>query len=219
MTEQEWLAGSNCLDLIMFLRQQAGRTVNDRKWRLFVCACCRGIWELLSDERSRKAVEAGEQFADRLLSPHDLARVDVQAMAVLDEIAEGTVDAFKAASAAGVATAEVVGSGGAAYVSTCAVDAVFRRDRWSLALTICSLLRDIFGNPFRPVKINSAWRTSTVTALAQAIYQDRAFDRLPILADALEDAGCTNADILGHCRGPGPHVLGCWVVDLLLGKE
>ena len=82
----------------------------------------------------------------------------------------------------------------------------------------CGLVREVFGNPFRLVTLDRAWLTSTVTALAQAIYDERAFDRLPILADALEDAGCGNQDILGHCRGPGPHVRGCWVVDLLLGK-
>ena len=82
-----------------------------------------------------------------------------------------------------------------------------------------SLLRDISGNPFRPVTIDRAWRTATAVAIAQAIYDERAFDRLPVLADALEDAGCDNADLLGHCRSPGPHVRGCWVVDLLLGKE
>jgi hypothetical protein len=82
-----------------------------------------------------------------------------------------------------------------------------------------ALLRDIFANPFRPVAINPAWRTSNVTALAQSIYDERAFDRLPILADALEDAGCDNVDILNHCRQPGEHVRGCWVVDLVLGKE
>jgi hypothetical protein len=54
--------------------------------------------------------------------------------------------------------------------------------------------------------------------MAQAIYNERGFDRLPILGDALEDAGCTDRDILDHCRGPGPHVRGCWAVDLLLGK-
>jgi hypothetical protein len=83
-------------------------------------------------------------------------------------------------------------------------------------------LRDIFGNPFRPAHIDPeclAWNGSTVLKLAQAIYDDRTFDRLPILADALEDAGCTNTDILEHCRGPGPHVRGCWVVDLLTGKS
>jgi hypothetical protein len=82
-----------------------------------------------------------------------------------------------------------------------------------------TLLRCILGNPFRPVVINPAWETSNVTALAQSIYDDRAFDRLPILADALEDAGCDNADILNHCRQPGEHVRGCWVVDLVLGKS
>jgi hypothetical protein len=80
-----------------------------------------------------------------------------------------------------------------------------------------ALLRCIFGNPFRPVTADPSWLTSTVTALARGIYADRAFDRLPILADALQDAGCDHADILGHCRSDGPHAHGCWVVDLLLG--
>ncbi|MBL8796949.1 MAG: hypothetical protein JNM56_23815 [Planctomycetia bacterium] len=79
-------------------------------------------------------------------------------------------------------------------------------------------MRCIFGNPFRRDTVNPAWFTSTVVSLAQAIYDERAFDRLPILADALEDAGCTNADMLKHSREPGEHVRGCWCVDLLLGK-
>jgi len=82
------------------------------------------------------------------------------------------------------------------------------------------LFRDIFGPlPFRRSVLLPAWLTANVTNLAQAIYTDRAFDRLPILADALEDAGCTNRDILDHCRQPGEHVRGCWVVDLVLAKE
>ena len=68
-------------------------------------------------------------------------------------------------------------------------------------------------------ELDPSWLTSTVIALAEGIYSDRAFDRLPILADALEDAGCDHADILAHCRGDGPHARGCWVVDLILGKE
>ncbi len=80
-----------------------------------------------------------------------------------------------------------------------------------------TLLRDVFGNPVRPAMLSPAWLTSTVVQLARGIYHDRAFDRLPILADALLDAGCDNADMLDHCRGEGPHVRGCWVVDLLLG--
>lgn len=81
------------------------------------------------------------------------------------------------------------------------------------------ILREIFGNPFRPVALDPRWLTSTVRFLAQSIYEDRAFDRLPILADALMDDGCDEPDILHHCRGPGPHVRGCWVVDAILGKS
>ncbi|MBP3957292.1 hypothetical protein J8F10_18765 [Gemmata sp. G18] len=81
------------------------------------------------------------------------------------------------------------------------------------------LLRDIFGNPFRPLTFDLAWLTSDVLALAHGIYEERAFDRVPILADALQDAGCDNTDILSHCRSEGAHVRGCWVVDLVLGKS
>jgi len=84
-------------------------------------------------------------------------------------------------------------------------------------------LRDIFGNPFQPLPtIDSSWLSwndRSIRKLAQAIYDDRTFDRLPILADALEESGCHNEDILAHCRAPGPHVRGCWIVDLVLGKE
>jgi hypothetical protein len=85
-----------------------------------------------------------------------------------------------------------------------------------------SYIRDIFGSPFRSIQINPAWlnwNDGKVRITAQSIYDERAFDRLPILADALLDAGCDIADILNHCRSAGPHVRGCWVVDLLLGKE
>ncbi len=81
-----------------------------------------------------------------------------------------------------------------------------------------ALLRCIFGNPFRPVAFADSWRSETAVALATGIYEERAFDRLPILADALEEAGCDHADVLNHLRGPGPHARGCWVVDGVLGK-
>ena len=84
---------------------------------------------------------------------------------------------------------------------------------------ICALLRETFGNPFRRIKPNRGWLTPGVLALARGIYDERAFDRMPILADALRDAGCSEEQILGHCRGPGPHVRGCWVVDLVLGMK
>jgi hypothetical protein len=85
-----------------------------------------------------------------------------------------------------------------------------------------SLLHDLFGSASWPDPITLAWfawNDGTVRRIAQAIYDERAFDRMPILADELEDAGCDNADILNHCRSGGEHVRGCWVVDLLLGKN
>jgi len=81
-----------------------------------------------------------------------------------------------------------------------------------------ALARDIFGNPFRPVTFAKSWRTERTVGLALRMYEERAFAAMPILADALEEAGCDNADILTHCREPGVHVRGCWVVDLVLGK-
>ncbi|AWM42348.1 hypothetical protein C1280_22800 [Gemmata obscuriglobus] len=81
-----------------------------------------------------------------------------------------------------------------------------------------ALVRDIFGNPFRPISLAPEWRTPTAVALALRMYDARNFDAMPILADALQDAGCENGDILNHCRGNQPHVRGCWVVDLILGK-
>jgi len=83
----------------------------------------------------------------------------------------------------------------------------------------CELLREICGSPFRAITVAPSWLTCNVIAIAQAIYDERAFDRLPILADALEDVGCTNEAVLAHCRGPGTHVRGCWVVNVLLRKE
>jgi len=80
------------------------------------------------------------------------------------------------------------------------------------------LIHCIFSNPFRPLTLDSSWLTSTVKHLAEAIYNDRALDRMPILANALEDAGCANQNIMHHCRQPGEHVRGCWVVDLLTGR-
>jgi hypothetical protein len=82
-----------------------------------------------------------------------------------------------------------------------------------------ALLRELFANPFRPVIVVPSWLTTTVVALAQSIYDEKGFDRMPILADALQEAGCGNEQVLTHCRSGGPHVRGCWVVDLLLGKE
>ena len=80
------------------------------------------------------------------------------------------------------------------------------------------LIRCVFGNPFHPVALAPGWRTSAAVALADGIDADRAWERLPVLADALEEAGCDHPGLLGHLRGPGPHARGCWAVDLVLGR-
>jgi len=91
-----------------------------------------------------------------------------------------------------------------------------RKDHLKLQAAV---FRDIVGNPFRPVAFDPRWRTVDAVGVARAIYDDRAFGRLPILADALMDAGCDDEHVLAHCRSRGPHTRGCWVVDLVLGKE
>jgi hypothetical protein len=84
----------------------------------------------------------------------------------------------------------------------------------------CGIIRDIFGNPFRPVVFAPQWRSDTAVSLAKHIYEARDFAQMPILADALQDAGCDNADVLIHCRDANQiHVRGCWVVDGVLGKS
>jgi hypothetical protein len=99
----------------------------------------------------------------------------------------------------------------------------FERERATLFVRERSyqadLVRDIFGNPFRPIAFSPEWRTDTALALAKQMYDSRVFSAMPILADALQDAGCDNDDILNHCRSEGLHVRGCWVVDLVLDKE
>ena len=204
MTEAEWLA---CVDpnaMLELLRCKA----SDRKLRFFILACCRRVLHLLTDERSRNAVMVGERYIDGHATEKELNRAYQQAQAVYAREAwteEPHVE-WAAVEAACPFLLDID------TTANCAFDSEIGSEG-------TNLLRDIFGNPFRPVAFDPAWRTPTVASLAQAIYADRRFADLPILADALEDAGCTNSDVLEHCRTPGEHVRGCWVVDLALGKE
>jgi hypothetical protein len=243
MTEAEWLAATDPTPMLDFLRGK----VSDRKSLLFDVARCRVLWHLLTDERNREVVVTLERLVDGPESLDGLgenvafrnarrgaraARVELwQAAKAKMEEARGEVsrsvrEAYTIAAAAEVADfAGFVGNmnywidlyQGGVYEEQ---STRLRRD---VAEEVCSgrsdLIRDIFGNPFRPVSVDPAWLTSTVVALASGIYAERAFNRLPILADALQDAGCDNEDVLHHCRGTAPHVRGCWVVDLVLGKE
>jgi len=111
------------------------------------------------------------------------------------------------------------GQGDAVEYCAWAVERAGRADPSDISARIAGVVRDIFGDPARPDALDPRWRSADVVGLARGIYEDRAFDRLPILADALMDAGCADEDILTHCRDAGPHVRGCWVVDLVLGQR
>jgi hypothetical protein len=232
MTEEEWLA---CKDPWDLLRCQLNefkanrRKVGRRRLRLFGCASCRAFGDSLSDPRSLAAVDHVERFADGevdaatrpdLEAAAHQAWLDRLRMPVPPGMVQTQMPEYRAASAAGNLLTKRADACAHAVLRTYVVVDDSDRRKWSSPLqTMCHLIRDIFGNPFRPVTADPAWLTSTVVALTRGIYEERAFDRLPILADALQDAGCDNADILDHCRGPGPHVRGCWVVDLILGKS
>lgn len=222
MTEAEWLESADPMPMLEFLR---GKT-SDRKLRLFAVACCRRIWQLLTDERSRKAVELAEQSADHHVPPDTLDAVSGEAEEAFEdaitpdesstaESREKTAAACVAASYA--SNSPVVRHSDAIEVMQAAADASF--DSATERAAQAALVRELWEYPFRPIALNPVWLTPTVKQLAVTVYDDRAFDRLPILADALEDAGCDQADILSHCCSLGPHVRGCWVVDLALGKE
>jgi hypothetical protein len=228
MTEADWLACTDPTPMLEFLRGKA----SDRKLRLFAVACWRRIWPLLSDERSRRAVEVAEQFADGLLSEPELRRSHFAADKAASEAAYPSYAPYSqadpaAAYAASAATSQwplnVVGQ--TACAASNASFCCFRSEASADAARAaelreqCHLLCDIFGPLLlRPVAFDPFWLTSTVKQLAGAIYDYHAFDCLPVLADALEEASCTNPDILAHCREPGPHIRGCWVLDLILGK-
>jgi hypothetical protein len=228
MTEANWLAGSDPTPMLEFLRGKA----SDRKLRLITVAECHRIWNLLP-VGFRTFAEVLEIYADGLV---DAAEYRTAWMCVAGEYAEAERDppdaTTYAMASAGISDPPTIPSvafalsTAAAAVASTAADGVSddiydKTYDTSLAEEQgmqARMTRDIFGNPFRPAAFDPAWRTSTVLALANGIYQEKAFDRLPILADALEDAGCDNADLLAHCRGDGEHVRGCWAVDLVLGK-
>jgi len=210
MTEAEWLASSNVEKLLEQVLTGFPRTMlcewaeEDRKSRLFIIACADRIWRLLPEEYQAVIQPIDPQVSKGLkrgtlqMRWSAARRVGWEFEDLLHALNQGDI-AFYCERAAAVAETQ----------------ASVRFEQQAQA----ALLRDIFGYPFRPVTLDPAWRTPTVTSLAQAIYADRRFADLPILADALEDAGCANAAILDHCRQPGEHVRGCWVVDLVLAKS
>jgi hypothetical protein len=211
MTEAEWLACTDMWPMLWFLRDKASKKASNRHLRLFACACCRTFWPALTDTRSREAVEASEKHADNLIGRRDLEKAAGRASKVFMPWYASRQRLAKSAATVQAVDLEQ---------STLLI-------KKELAVI---LLRDIIGNPFRPPPSLPtavlAWNDRTIPRLAQAIYDDRqmpegAMDnsRLTILADALLDAGCEDEALIQHCRQPGPHIRGCWAVDLILGKE
>jgi hypothetical protein len=224
MDEKEWLECTDPTPMLEFVRGKA----SDRKLRLFAVACSRRIWHLLVDKRGHKAVEVAERFADGAATKDECWTAgerawemefgperDIAGWTLLGQDAQTGLDTHTcgliAWAAASIAfdvnpwdsSAPVVGP------------PVWRAARGAQV----ALLRDIFGNPFRPITLDPSKLSPTVTALAHAIYAERNFEAMPVLGDALEESGCNNEDILRHCRGPGEHTRGCWALDLVLGKE
>jgi hypothetical protein len=198
VTEAEWLACDDPRPMFPLVRRKA----SSRKLRLLAVACARtdkGFWRIIrADER--RVIELAERFAD-----DPALWGEVKALRLLDYC-----QGVRWCAGCRPAPSRWIRSNSP------------KPERAECRPAEARLLRDIFGNLFRPVAINAAWlawNDGTVVKMAQSIYDERAFDRLPILADALEEAGCHDPEILGHCRQPGEHVRGCWIVDLILGKE
>jgi hypothetical protein len=214
-----------------------------RKLRLFACACYHRVSHRLLDDRAANAVAVAEDVAEGVL-PIDMLRfADSPLRSVLYQMKEGwrsprgderdamtpTYNALALASVILCREPEKA----AYYASSNAYLAVETLDNPLLSRSDADystlgmkselvaqthLLRDIFGNPFRPVAFDPLWRSPTAVALACAMYESRNFSTAPILADALEEAGCDSAGVLLHLRAEGVHQRGCWVVDALLRK-
>jgi hypothetical protein len=233
MTEAEWLSCQDPQPMLNALSPGA----SGRKLRLFACACCRRVWHLLGDERSRTAVEVAERYADALATEEDLAEAGDAAEAAARRARGRVRIAVSRAARDAVGDAAAVGAvaDGAAWAAATAAGygspwGEITDAPWLARLREhAALLRDIFGSPFRaPTAEPSwlAWNDHCVERIAEVIYEERRLQegtldpaRLAVLADALLDAGCDDEDLIQHCRSDGPHVRGCWAVDLLLAKQ
>jgi hypothetical protein len=230
-SDTEWQRSQDLYRLLNPLEKR----VSDRKLMLFSIACVRHIWRLLTDRRSREIVEVVEKYVDGaadeeetslLLKRFDDAywRGELMAGAHYEAVRCVAQKGSGASLQAAVEAEDAAGSAAAREVDD--------TEEWSPAKTAAwkeaedaerdaqlRLLRDIMGNPFRPIVMQSGWLTSEVVKLASSIYQQCAFDKMPELANALEGAGCSDEEVLRHCRDQAIHARGCWVVDGILGKK
>lgn len=229
MTETEWRTGT---DPVPMLRAARGKKV--RKCRLVAVAWVRSLGPLLPHESSRRAADAAELFADGRTAPEELARRADDAYGAYAALrdAHGTYDWRTVAAFVALMSAWNPDHSGPVdtlqRTARALADARTRnRLRAASALPVlagsaphAAVVRDVFANPFRPATFSPSWATDTARTLARQMYDAREFSAMPILADALQDAGCDNTDLLDHCRDTSlAHVRGCWAVDLVLGRE
>jgi hypothetical protein len=223
MSEAEWLREpARPYGLLSQLQNTAvTRTkVGRRKLRLYACGCCRQIWQHIPDDALRGIIEVAERFADGNATAQELEAAyrlrGRRTLSFSEDHPDAPVDT---AEALAISTGEPKPFSAAIRMSMFPLPLGGYRGGPSEAnALLCRLARDVFGNPFRPVTFSPNWRTDTTVSLARQMYEAREFSAMPILADSLQDAGCDDEAILAHCRGDGPHVRGCWVVDLVLGK-
>jgi hypothetical protein len=229
MTEHEWLTARVPWEMLNFARERASA----RKLRLFACACCRSVLNEFAPGVAERAVVAAELYADGEIKADTLERVrhTLTATASAAERADRStgsgylthlLHACRFASSVHLGT---TGEYAARATARAAADVpVLGSEHFSLPEQLaehavqCELLRCLGGNPFAPVAFDPAWRTSDAVALAQSMYESRDFSAMPILADALQEAGCENEPVLTHCRDPRDHARGCWVCDAVLSK-
>jgi hypothetical protein len=216
MNEEDWLACADPRAMLPFLTSVA----SDRKARLCAVAFCRRDPLYISNGNARRVVLMAEAFADGLVDE-----------AALESVTGYNADedpALEAASSPSpgwpfvnhaARTADLVCWWRADPTGNQRGTPDFLKRVVAEKAELSRIVRDIFGNPFHPMSFSPQWRTDTAVALAKQMYESRDFGAMPILADALQDAGCESGELLHHCRGEGPHVRGCWVVDLVLGKE
>ena len=212
MTEEEWRTCSEPGKMLTAI------SASNRKGRLFLCECVRRA--RVDDELISQVLRMAELFADGEATLPER----VEPLVALNAKPEGTwsplcdllIESENSDWVSEGANQAVILIGYNSVSGQVAAEAkrqeVVKNEQASQA----DVLRDIV--PFRPITLDPSWLTSTVLALAQQMYDSRDFSAMPILADALQDAGCDNPQILEHCRGPGPHVRGCFIVDACLGK-
>lgn len=223
MDEKQWLTTTMPVPMLLHLVE----TASERKWRLLICACLRAVWSDLPEKLFRAAASLAEDLADGHASRRTLLAVRRNlSLAAIHARHRNAIDEAQWADLCRLAVSESpfdqplrlppLDEGERFYVEITDEGALTRDPRQ------CHVIRELFGNPFRQRELDDyvlTGHSSAVADLAAKIYEERCFDLMPVLADALEDAGCDDDEMLAHCREHPEHFRGCWVLDAILDKE